>query len=994
MVDTASGSDRRIKTLVPNVGKDTQMASSSPSSVQSEHDDEEEKDDAISLSTSSISTTPTPENLVYAKGVPRTINNNNHSLDTSKYVKNSQNTNVSYHKHKHQVSLSVSVSEETGPSMLKQVKSEIETIEDDSNNHNNITSINKNGKRNNNSRNRKENIKINDNIHSCGVMEIIGSGIETTKDDDGNNNESEILSLLPYESGLHEDFHKSPEPITKPKLQQPKLEEESITAKVEETHQYHLLYQIQEDRINNNRKNEGDDSHNEDDIIGSGKDADASIEMTTNIDTSDNSSNDRRSRSPCTISADSLVPYTMSGTGYSLCPSPPSTKTSALPQKRSLPSFRSSSSSSTLFFIPQYTYTKIAYAISKRIFDDANDDFAVATWLGFWAYLNVTCANYVIKPITDAVVLQVGFQYMPQLSLASSVLAFLSSVPIGWLFEAPDPSRRKVFKKMGMTRGETQGTSLALFYRFFAASTLSYAVGFQLVDIIQNYGIAEWIFGTSINNNNDRDNETNNILFGTLWKTVPYLLKKWGQFIYIAFFLVVHLMKLHATSLVWGVTTEAMEYEEIARKQHESDLNSNQNDGLAAATTIKKKKTRLQRLARIQFGGTLGGIWGSILASSLAKIIRLPGLLVVSAFLLEISAQLSIELGRIMQKHWEEQQIYKSNQDLAGLDSSMKRSASFGSMKRVASGNSLHASQQQNMKRVASGNSIHSTNRASSRSAVDLSFLKNTNEQEAAKRGSCSSTSSCPTPIEVIDDNTFTQRLLRGVTTILKSRLLMTIFTYNALFASTTVLLSFQRAELVANRNTSTTFSADTSFLANINIASSIAVFAMQSSRLGAFVTQKCGTRGSLSLLPFIRLGGLICLCWWHRSTNGQSPNLILFLVLDEFTRVINLAVAKPVRESLWSDLNSEARYEAKPIIDVLANRWGAGSASFCVSVVSRVLLFLGQTSTFNDKGDPSVLGLPPVLFLGLIVSAWWLGVSLDLGQLRARIDLELKKHR
>mmetsp|Transcript_54774 Transcript_54774/g.63232 ORF Transcript_54774/g.63232 Transcript_54774/m.63232 type:complete len:437 (-) Transcript_54774:234-1544(-) len=436
-------------------------------------------------------------------------------------------------------------------------------------------------------------------------------------------------------------------------------------------------------------------------------------------------------------------------------------------------------------------------------------------------------------------------------------------------------------------------------------------------------------------------------------------------------------MKLHATSLVWGVTTEAMEYEEIARKQHESDLNSNQNDGLAAATTIKKKKTRLQRLARIQFGGTLGGIWGSILASSLAKIIRLPGLLVVSAFLLEISAQLSIELGRIMQKHWEEQQIYKSNQDLAGLDSSMKRSASFGSMKRVAS-----------------GNSIHSTNRASSRSAVDLSFLKNTNEQEAAKRGSCSSTSSCPTPIEVIDDNTFTQRLLRGVTTILKSRLLMTIFTYNALFASTTVLLSFQRAELVANRNTSTTFSADTSFLANINIASSIAVFAMQSSRLGAFVTQKCGTRGSLSLLPFIRLGGLICLCWWHRSTNGQSPNLILFLVLDEFTRVINLAVAKPVRESLWSDLNSEARYEAKPIIDVLANRWGAGSASFCVSVVSRVLLFLGQTSTFNDKGDPSVLGLPPVLFLGLIVSAWWLGVSLDLGQLRARIDLELKKHR
>lgn len=172
-------------------------------------------------------------------------------------------------------------------------------------------------------------------------------------------------------------------------------------------------------------------------------------------------------------------------------------------------------------------------------------------------------------------------------------------------------------------------------------------------------------------------------------------------------------------------------------------------------------------------------------------------------------------------------------------------------------------------------------------------------------------------------------------------------------------------------------------------------MFAMQSSGTGAFVTQKFGTRGSLALMPLIRLIGLIGLCWWYRSTGGQPPNLTLFLMMDEFTKVINQAVAKPVRESLWSDLNNEARYEAKPIIDVLANRWGAGSASFCVFVVSRVLLLLGQTPSDSDEGtNPVVLGLSPVLFLGLVVSAWWVGVSLDLGQLRARIDLELKKRR
>lgn len=368
-----------------------------------------------------------------------------------------------------------------------------------------------------------------------------------------------------------------------------------------------------------------------------------------------------------------------------------------------------------------------------------------------------------------------------------------------------------------------------------------------------------------------------------------------------------------------------------------------------------------------------------MLASRLANILDLPGLLVVSAVLLEISAELSIELGRIMQQHWEEQQIYRSTQDLTSLDPSMKRSTSVGSMKRVASGNSLFASQQaaqQNMKRVTSGNSIHSDIKNSS---CSLASLGNADNQQGG-----------PATPDVVDDNTFLQRLQRGIAAILNSRLLMTIFTYNALFSSITTLLSFQRAELVANRKKDTTVSADTAFLANVNMVSSIVQFAMQFSGAGASVTQRCGLRGSLALMPVIRLGGLIWLCWWNKTTNGQPPNLILFLTLDEFTKVINLAVAKPVRESLWRGMSSEARYEAKPIIDVLANRWGAGSASVCVHAVSWVSLFLRQSSN-ETSSDPAVCGLPPVLFLGLIVSAWWVGVSLDLGDQRIRCDRELE---
>lgn len=628
---------------------------------------------------------------------------------------------------------------------------------------------------------------------------------------------------------------------------------------------------------------------------------------------------------------------------------------------------------SSVYFTPNYTSTKLLCYLSERIFQQ--EAFAVATWLGFWSLLFITMGVSTITPIRDAVALQLGVQHMPKLTLASSVMAFLSSVPIGWLFEAPDPSRRKLWKKMGLTRGETQGSSLALFYRFFALAVISYAVGFTFVDFI-NSNADSWSLISSLSSHPDSHRHAEYKLVLLLREWLPFLFAKLGEIMYIAFFLIVHLMKLHAISLVWGVTTEAMEYEDVARKAKEQKQQQHTPRTHATLQPSSKTRTRLQRLALVGFGGTLGGIAGSILASELVNIIHLPGLLILSAVLLELSAQLSVELGRIMQKHWEEQQIFRSTQDLASLDPSMKRSTSLGSMKRVASGNSL-------MKKVASGNSISQSHSNKSLTSLD----NHSNHPTTPHVGDTLNITQPPTEV---DDNTFTQRLLRGITTILKSRLLMAIFTYNALFASTTVLLSFQRAELVANRNPNiTTVAADTAFLAKINMASSIAVFTMQASGVGAVIAQSLGPQGSLALMPLIRLLGVLGLAWWHRVSNGQPPNLILFLILDECTRVVNLAVAKPVRESLWRGLSNEARYEAKPIVDTLANRWGAGSASFCVAAVHRIFLWVGVQDPANHG---EIAGLPPIIFLCLLVAAWWAMVSVDLGQIRRKIDAELKK--
>lgn len=781
---------------------------------------------------------------------------------------------------------------------------------------------------------------------------------------------------------------------------------------------------------------------------------------------------------------------------------------------------------------------------------------------GFAAMLWVSAATSLLGPMRDAAALAVGVQALPNLTLASTLLALASSVPVGWLFEAPDPTltRRLVLRRMGFTRGDTHGTSLALFYRTFATLLIVYALVFLLFT---------------------HPSCTSHLLSSSTATTLHRAAN-------VAFFLIVHLMKLHSISLMWGVVGQALDFEEQAiqlhmRKQRALDtihrlkmqqqqqhpqeqllghridsttsIASSSNSSTASNPTSQQdtrqplvsrlthhqqgvnltaatnksnnytsytnnsanntttNRARISRLAFVGFGSTLGGIIGSFIASSTAHLLRIYGLLLLSALILIFSANLSIELGTLMRRHWEEGQIvrnwelfiqnsaqlenftsnttndshvsqlnmattnYKTgcttksmirasqsmgcmkplaaaaaastattitasttttktnltnintaNPDFTNLSlQALQKSSTIGTMKRVASGNSLAATQYQQQKiddynRNDNINNHHNHNHNTtikrSKSLSSVSVLQNINKSNSERQHR-----QLPNSIAEVNENSFSQRLLRGVTTIVRSRLLMAIFTYNALYASTTVLLSFQRAELVANRKITTSTStrssssshaeADTAFLAKINTVSNVAVFALQACGLGAFLANTCGQRGTLLLMPLCRLFGVLLLLGWHVKGHGKPPDLTLFLLLDELTRVINFAVAKPVREGLWRGLSNEARYEAKPIVDTLANRWGSGSAAFLVSLMDRMLsfvtwLFVSSTSSSNEAliiqdSDrhvvketltiKSVFGFPPLLLLCLVISAWWVMVSLHLGHTRSRIDVELKKH-
>ncbi len=209
-----------------------------------------------------------------------------------------------------------------------------------------------------------------------------------------------------------------------------------------------------------------------------------------------------------------------------------------------------------------------------------------STFAAFLSLLILTMANYMLGPMRDAAALKVGVTHIPILTLASTILALASSVPMGWLFEAPNPSRRgRSWRgRVGLTRGETQGTSLALFLRCFAVCLFGYALSFKLMDLLAN----TWIAGSNeythtevqgtrhgdsiLPDNEDLHSQVQELLtkvehesvWGYISRVGSILLGKFGKVFYVAFFLVVHLMKLHSISLMWGVSSEAMEYEEQA----------------------------------------------------------------------------------------------------------------------------------------------------------------------------------------------------------------------------------------------------------------------------------------------------------------------------------------------------------------------------------------------------------------------------------------------
>jgi len=135
----------------------------------------------------------------------------------------------------------------------------------------------------------------------------------------------------------------------------------------------------------------------------------------------------------------------------------------------------------------------------------------------------------------------------------------------------------------------------------------------------------------------------------------------------------------------------------------------------------------------------------------------------------------------------------------------------------------------------------------------------------------------------------------------------------------------------------------------------------------GLFITSRLATRfglgWTLALLPIIVMGGLLSV--------AMVPLLSVVVILQIFRRGGNYAITRPAREMLFTHVDQETRFKAKPVIDVVVYRggdvfWGWG--------------FTGLTQVIG-------LGMAGVALVGAAIAALWAFVGLSLGRSAEKDD-------
>jgi AAA family ATP:ADP antiporter len=191
-----------------------------------------------------------------------------------------------------------------------------------------------------------------------------------------------------------------------------------------------------------------------------------------------------------------------------------------------------------------------------------------------------------------------------------------------------------------------------------------------------------------------------------------------------------------------------------------------------------------------------------------------------------------------------------------------------------------------------------------------------------------------------------------GFKMFLTNPYLLAIGIFILLYTAIGSFVYFEQKNLLADFDRATR----TQILGGVDWAVNLLTFA-----IGLFATSRIVTRFgmpvTLALVPVFIAAGLLILAF--------APILTVVLALQVARRAGNYAITRPAREMLFTAVDRETRFKAKPVIDIAVYRGGDAVSS---------IAFAGLT-------DGLGLGLGAVAAVGAGIAAVWAMVGRFLGR-------------
>ncbi|KQO67058.1 MFS transporter [Methylobacterium sp. Leaf89] len=191
-----------------------------------------------------------------------------------------------------------------------------------------------------------------------------------------------------------------------------------------------------------------------------------------------------------------------------------------------------------------------------------------------------------------------------------------------------------------------------------------------------------------------------------------------------------------------------------------------------------------------------------------------------------------------------------------------------------------------------------------------------------------------------------------GITRTLRSPYLLNISLFLLLFSTTSTFLYFEQAGIA--KRSFPDRGAQTAFFASVDLLVNALTLGVQFFLTGRIV-RRIGVGPALAVLPAASILGFAVL--------AVSPTITAIVLFQVLRRAGNFAIARPIREVLFTVVPREDRYKAKNFIDTVVYRVGDQVGAWSFAGIAA--LGLGSTAVAVTAVPLSVAWLLNSLWLG-----------------------------